>query len=295
LNPLSEIFEYIESNTALGTVIGILVVAIVSLVIYKIVTHIFNKLNHSNKTVMTHLNFLEKIIKAAVVILAIFGMIVQIDPLRQFAISILASSGIVMVVLSFAAQEAMSNIVNGMFISIFKPFAIGDRVRIDSHNQAGIVEDITLRHTVIRTAENNRVIIPNSIMSSSILENFNYSEDNTCTYLDIGIGYDADIDKAMKIISEVVAAHPSHHDVRTPEQKAAGDPLVRVRLINFGASSVDLRAYIWTKTFTDGYNAACDMRYSIKKRFDEEGIEIPYNYQNIIIKKESDLSDLSAQ
>ena len=234
---------------------------------------------------MTHIVFLEKIIRAAIIVFGIFGMIMQIKPMQQFAISLLASSGIAVVVLGFAAQEAMSNIVNGMFISVFKPFAVGDRVKIEAQNRAGIVEDITLRHTVIRTPENNRLIIPNSVMSNSILENFNYSEDNTCTYLDIGIGYDADIDKAMNIIAEIVFSHPSYKDIRTEEQKNAGEPPARVRVINFGASSVDLRAYIWTNTFAEGYNAACDMRYEIKKRFDAEGIEIPYAYQNVIIKE----------
>ncbi|MBQ1435782.1 MAG: mechanosensitive ion channel family protein [Clostridia bacterium] len=264
---------------------GIIVVALVTVIIYRVVRHIFNRINIKNKHTQTHLVFLEKIIRAAVIILGIFGIIMQIKPLQQFAISALASSGIVVLVLGFAAKEAMGNIVNGLFISVFKPFAVGDRVRIEAQNLAGIVEDITLRHTVIRTIENNRLIIPNTTMSNSIIENFNYSDDNTCTYLDVGIGYDADIDKAIRIISEVVGSHPDYRDIRKAEQMAKGEPKVKVRVTGFGESSVELRAYIWTKTYGEGYNAACDMRYEIKKRFDEEGVEIPYSYQNIIIKK----------
>ena len=281
----SRFSEFLDKNPMISTVLGIIVVALVTVIIYRVVRHIFNRINIKNKHTQTHLVFLEKIIRAAVIILGIFGVIMQIKPLQQFAISALASSGIVVLVLGFAAKEAMGNIVNGMFISVFKPFAVGDRVRIEAQNLAGIVEDITLRHTVIRTIENNRLIIPNTTMSNSIIENFNYSDDNTCTYLDVGIGYDADIDKAIRIISEVVGSHPDYRDIRKAEQMAKGEPKVKVRVTGFGESSVELRAYIWTKTYGEGYNAACDMRYEIKKRFDEEGVEIPYSYQNIIIKK----------
>ncbi len=281
----SRFSEFLDKNPMISTVLGIIVVALVTVIIYRVVRHIFNRINIKNKHTQTHLVFLEKIIRAAVITLGIFGVIMQIKPLQQFAISALASSGIVVLVLGFAAKEAMGNIVNGMFISVFKPFAVGDRVRIEAQNLAGIVEDITLRHTVIRTIENNRLIIPNTTMSNSIIENFNYSDDNTCTYLDVGIGYDADIDKAIRIISEVVGSHPDYRDIRKAEQMAKGEPKVKVRVTGFGESSVELRAYIWTKTYGEGYNAACDMRYEIKKRFDEEGVEIPYSYQNIIIKK----------
>ncbi|MBQ1374919.1 MAG: mechanosensitive ion channel family protein [Clostridia bacterium] len=281
----SRFSEFLDKNPMISTVLGIIVVALVTVIIYRVVRHIFNRINIKNKHTQTHLVFLEKIIRAAVIILGIFGIIMQIKPLQQFAISALASSGIVVLVLGFAAKEAMGNIVNGLFISVFKPFAVGDRVRIEAQNLAGIVEDITLRHTVIRTIENNRLIIPNTTMSNSIIENFNYSDDNTCTYLDVGIGYDADIDKAIRIISEVVGSHPDYRDIRKAEQMAKGEPKVKVRVTGFGESSVELRAYIWTKTYGEGYNAACDMRYEIKKRFDEEGVEIPYSYQNIIIKK----------
>ncbi|MBR2741968.1 MAG: mechanosensitive ion channel family protein [Clostridia bacterium] len=280
----SQISEYLEHNPIISTVLAIIVIALATIIVYKVVRHIFNRLELKNKRAKTHIIFLEKIIRAAIIIFGIFGIVMQIKPLQQFAISALASSGIAVLVLGFAAQEAMSNIVNGMFISVFKPFSVGDRVRIEAKNLAGIVEDITLRHTVIRTVENNRLIIPNSIMSNSIIENYNYSDENTCTYLDVGIGYDADIDKAIKIISEVVGAHPDYRDIRTAEQMSKKVPRVVVRVIDFGASSVDLRAYIWTKTYGEGYNAACDMRYEIKKRFDAEGVEIPYAYQNIIIK-----------
>lgn len=286
METVSEIFNYIENNVILSAVFAVAIVAIATVILYKLVCHIFNRIQIKNKTTMTHLVFFEKILRAAILIFGIFGMIMQIKPMQQFAVSILASSGIAVVVLGFAAKEAMGNIVNGLFISLFKPFAVGDRVRLEDQNRAGIVEDITLRHTVIRTIENNRLIIPNTTMSNSILENFNYSDDRTCTYLDIGIGYDSDIDKAIKIIAEVAASHPDCKDIRTDEERAAGVPRTKVKLINFGASSVDLRAYLWTKTFVEGYNAACDMRYEIKKRFDAEGIEIPYAYQNVIIKND---------
>ena len=95
--------------------------------------------------------------------------------------------------------------VSGMFLSFFRPFKIGDRINLMEKNIAGIVEDISLRHTVIRTFENNRVIVPNSVVNMEILENANFEEDKVCRFLDISVGYNSDIEKAMDIIAQQCA------------------------------------------------------------------------------------------
>ena len=84
-------------------------------------------------------------------------------------------------------QEALGSIVSGMMILAFKPFVIGDVVRCVDNDISGVVEEITLHHTAIRTYENKRVIVPNSVMNNSIIENADYGDSRVCAFLEIGV------------------------------------------------------------------------------------------------------------
>ncbi len=202
---------------------------------------------------------------------------------KTLAQSILAGAGIAAIAVGFASQAALSNIVAGIFIVFFKPFRVKDRVKI-RENLTGIVENITLRHTIIRDYQQRRVIIPNSIISEEIIVNSDLVESKICEWVDISISYDSDIDLAKQIISEEISIHPNVLDNRDEKHLAAGDPKVRVRLIRLGDFSVDLRAYAWVQNNADGFELRCDSFESIKKRFDRSGIEIPFPHRSLVFK-----------
>ena len=220
----------------------------------------------------------------AVIYLVGFGLaIYTIPPLRTLASSMLAGAGILAVVVGFASQSALSNVVAGAFIVIFKPFRLNDRITIKD-TLSGVVEDITLRHTVIRNFENRRIIVPNSIISNEILINADLVESKVCKWLHLDISYDSDIDLARKIIQEEVAAHPNLIDNRKPEEIESGKPLVPVRVIALADFSVKLRAWAWAEDNPKAFELETDLLESIKKRFDREGIEIPFPYRTIVFK-----------
>ena len=261
--------------TTLIVTVGILIAAFI---IVKIIHKVFRKRESGN------LRFIEKFFTWVIWVLAVFGILMQINPLKNFAISLLASSGIFAVVLGFAAQESFGNMICGMVIAFTKPFIIGDYIFIHSEGIQGTVEDITLRHTVIKDASNRRVIVPNSVMNKSVLEASYDSDTRVCNFLELSIAYDADIDRAMHIMREEVSVHPMAIDVRTQEEKQSGAPDVLVRIMDLGESGINLRAYVWTEDALNGYQALSDLRYTVKRRFDEEGIEIPFPYTNVILK-----------
>ena len=213
-----------------------------------------------------------------------FGAIVSLIPrLKALAITLFAGAGILMAVLGFAAQQAFSNIVSGIFIVIFKPFRVGDMIKVGSQ-EYGIVEDITLRHTIINSLANKRIIIPNSIISSEIIVNDSIEDPKVCRWVDVGISYDSDIVLATKIIQEEAMNHHRCIDVRTEQQKEDGFPQVEVRLMSFGDFSVNLRAYVWTNDPFNAIRMHSDINKAIKKRFDREGVEIPFPYRTIVYK-----------
>ena len=288
---LQNFSDHFFENGALSALIATMVIVVLALVVLRVVHRIFNSLVEKERIDATAAAFIRRIFSIVIWILAIAGIAMQIKPFRQFVVSFLASSGIIVVVLTFAAKEAMGNVVSGMFLSFFRPFKIGDRINLMEKNIAGIVEDISLRHTVIRTFENNRVIVPNSVVNMEILENANFEEDKVCRFLDISVGYNSDIEKAMDIIAQQVRSHKNFYDNRSQEEIEAGAKDVAVRVLRLGSFSVDLRATVWAKSAGQAYDMCCDLNLSIKKRFDEEGIEIPYPYQNVIVKKEQDLSE----
>jgi len=109
-------------------------------------------------------------------------------------------------------------------------------------------------------------------------------DERICNCLDIGISYDSDIDRAMEIMREQAMAHPNFIDGRSEQEKAKGSPEVVTRVIGFGDSSVNLRAFIWTMDHSAGYILKTDLYKSVKEQFDKHGIEIPYPYRTIVQK-----------
>jgi small-conductance mechanosensitive channel len=216
-----------------------------------------------------------------------FGLAIYTIPsLKNIAQSMLAGAGIAAVAVSFASQAALSNIIAGVFIVIFKPFRVNDRVTIKD-TMTGIVEDITLRHTVIRNFQNRRVIIPNSIISDEVIVNSDLVETKVCQWIEMGISYNSDIDLARKIMIEEVEAHPFVIDNRTEEEIENGEPKIPVRVVSLGESSVNLRAWAWGKDSADAFRMQCELLESIKKRFDKEGIEIPFPHRTLYIRQQS--------
>lgn len=228
--------------------------------------------------------FAKYFISISIYVAGITAAIMMIPPLEKLAISIFAGAGILAIVIGFASQQAVSNIVSGVFIAIFKPFRIGDTIKFG--DKIGIVEDITLRHTVIRNFENKRFVVPNSVMGEEIIENSHLEDEKICRLFDIGISYDSDIDLAIKIIKEEAIRHPDFLDNRTPEELLKNKEPVSVRVLSLGDFSVNLRAWIWAKNPAAAFRLGTDLNKSVKERFDREGVEIPFPYRTIVWKKE---------
>jgi small conductance mechanosensitive channel len=267
----------------IGLFIGVIVV---TMILALLVNRFFLRLIRRSTTEMrndpTNYHFLRHAITALIYMVGLGVAIYMVPELRALASSLLAGAGILAVAVGFASQHALSNIISGVFIIVFKPFRINDRLSIRTLN--GIVEDITLRHTVIRDFENKRILIPNALISDEILINADLIDDKICKWIDIGISYDSDIDKAKELMRDEVMKHPLHIDPRTPEQIENGDPEVSVRVLSLGEYSVNLRAWAWAKNSADGFLMGCDLFESIKKRFDQEGIEIPFPYRTLVHK-----------
>jgi small-conductance mechanosensitive channel len=256
-----------------------------SVLFRKLVNIFIKRYSKLIKTDPTNFSFLKNAIPFIFFTAAIIFIFYKIPYLKSLGAAMFAGAGIIAAIVGFASQKAFSNIVSGIFILIFKPFRVGDTLEI-SNSRKGFVEEITLRHTVIRDYENRRVIIPNSLISDDILINSSISDESIRKFIEFGISYDSDVDKAIAIIQEEAEKHPYFIDYRSNEEKQKGIPPVLVRMIGHGDFSINLRAYVWSANNDTAFALSCDILKSVKKRFDHEGIEIPFPYRTIVFKKD---------
>ena len=262
----------------------ILITTVVTVVLRKVLNIFISKYAEILETDPTNFSFLKNSIGFIVYTAGLIFIFHKIPYLKSLGTGLFAGAGVVAVVVGFASQKAFSNIISGIFILMFKPFKISDIVELESGNK-GIVEEITLKHTIIKDYENRRIIIPNSIISEQTIINSSIQDEDIRKHVFFSISYDSNMDTAIKIIKEEAAQHPYVIDKRTKEDFQNNTPLVIVKVIALNEYSIDLKAYIWSNSNDKAYIMQCDLLKSVKQRFDKEGIEIPYPYRNVIVHK----------
>lgn len=238
------------------------------------------KYNDEHDIDNTKLIFIKNSLNILIFTIATIVIARSIPQFKDVGTSLLAGAGIMAAVVGFASQAAFSNIVSGVFIIIFKPFRVGDIVSFKD-GLKGIINEITFRHTVIKDFENRRIIIPNTVISNETIINSSIDDERILKHIYFSVAYSADVDLAIRIIQEEIKTHPKFVDGRNASNLKS--PLVPVMMTEWEQSSIQLRANAWTMGAFDAFELKCDVLYSIKKRFDSEGIEIPYPYQNVII------------
>ena len=262
--------NFIYNNSAIITAIQV----IVTLIVTKLVTKAFRATWRKYGKDTVHHKFIKNVLS---IVIWLTGIIVAISWLPHFSdaiTAVLAGSGIVVLTIGLAAQESLGNAFSGLFISMFKPFEVGDRVHLTRANITGFIEDICVRHTVIRTFMNSRIIIPNSVMNSELIENSNFCNPRASNFIDVFITYDSDVDTAREIMARVIGEHPNFVDNRSPEQLQDNAPLVSVFVRSLGLYGIELRASMWTATIATNFAACSDARRGLIYEFERAGVKI---------------------
>ncbi|SIR01166.1 Mechanosensitive ion channel [Haladaptatus litoreus] len=174
--------------------------------------------------------------------------------------------------IGFALQDILANFVAGVFIFTDKPFKIGDWIEWDDGTYSGIVEDIDLRVTRVRTFDNELLTVPNAVLTDDVIKNPVAKDELRIQFL-FGIGYDDDIHQATDIIVEEAENHPEILD--TPEPS--------VRLTELGDSAVGLKSRFWIADPKRGDFVKTRGEYvtAVKERFDAAGIDMPYPHRQL--------------
>ena len=195
--------------------------------------------------------------------------------LRALMGTIMAGAGITALVVGFAAKSTLANLISGLSLAVYRPFRIGDKVTLE--DEYGTVEDITLRHTVVRTWQNRMLIIPNEKLDNMTLINHSIIDPIILCTVELGVSYDTDIDLARGLILEEANNCPHR-------MEGADDPWVRV--VSHSDFSIGLRLYVWVPDVDASWMAKYWLMENIKNRFDREGVEIPFPYRTVVYKKD---------
>ncbi len=182
-------------------------------------------------------------------------------------ITILASCG---VAIGLALQGSLSNVAGGIMLLLFKPFKIGDYVEVSG--ESGTVLEISVVYTVILTADNKRITVPNGTLTNSVIKNYS-AEELRRVDMTFSTAYDCDIEKTKKIIEEIIANHPLTLE----------NPASLVRLSEHGQNALTYTARAWCKN-ENYWDVKFDITEQVKKEFDKEGIEIPYPQMDVHVK-----------
>lgn len=186
--------------------------------------------------------------------------------------SFVAAIGAAGLAIGLALQGSLANFAGGVLILLFRPFRIGDW--IEAQGVAGTVDSIQIFHTVVRTGDNKTVIMPNGNLSNGIITNTNRQPTRKITY-DIGIDYDADLQKAREILLDL-AKDPRVLETPAPEAVVAA----------LGDSSITVSLRMWVKTGDMG-GVTNMLNGEIRDRLRAEGIEIPFPQRVVRVMQEA--------
>jgi len=279
----------LESKYILFIVIAYSLAIILTSIVRKLMSVFINNRSKILKVDPTNYNFLKHAVSFIIFMLTTMIIFYRIPELRSLSTTLFAGAGVFAVVLAFASQAAFSNIISGVFIVIFKPFRVGDLIAIGSSIN-GYVKDITLRHTVINDFENKMIVIPNAQISSDTIINYHIDDERLCRHIYFNISFDSDLDLAIDIMQDEIKNHRFYKDFRTQEDLDFGVEDVKIIVREITDNAVRLRASVWSDNPEESWLLFTDMNRQIKKRFDLEGIKIPYQHRIIKFEDENPFS-----
>ncbi len=218
--------------------------------------------------------FLAKLARYAVYVFALAAYAHFVPALSGLGSASLTSIGMISLIVGFAAQNTLGNLIAGLSLLLYRPFKLGDRLQVSAPTglETGTVEMLTLGYTLLKTDDNRRVVVPNSLMASQTNINLTANDPRVICSVLIGISYDSDIDKARAILLDLAAKHPKAKQV-------CGCPLIQL-----GAAGVVLSVDAWCPDALAAITFRCDLLEQAAKRFAAEGIRISIPQTMVILK-----------
>ena len=281
---MQNILNYLNENPVVKSVITFLLqaaaVILITIVILWLSRKLFRNIQAHSKKLNTQ--FTEKVFRFLVIFISVMWLVMSNDLTRSFGQSLFQSTAVIAAIAGFAAQSVLSDMICGFIIHSTKPFGIGDRIELEN-GVSGIVKDMTLRHVVLKGIDTQMYIVPNSKVNAQFLKNMSFQSKFRSVDFHFSVSFDADPEQARQVIRQAVMDSP----YSVPGRKAAGREAeyAEVYFMAFKDSCLDLETtgYYAPETPTEIFRN--DINTRVKKALEDNGIEIPYGYLNVMLSR----------
>ena len=247
-------------------VIAGIVVFIVGRWVAKGLTNLARKVMEKRAVDDTLVSFVVNLTYIALLVFVVLAALGQLGIQTTSFIAVIGAAGLA---IGLALQGSLANFAAGFLMIIFRPFKVGDF--IEGAGVAGTVETIQIFTTQLKSPDNKTVIIPNASLTAGNITNYSTKGTRRVDFV-MGIGYEDDIDKAKKIMADVLAK----------DGRVLKDPAPTIALVELADSSVNFVVRPWVKA-DDYWDVYFDLTENIKKSFDSEGVSIPFPQRDVHI------------
>lgn len=203
--------------------------------------------------------FVKSLVNIMLTILLIISVVGALGVETTSFAALLASAG---VAIGMALSGNLQNFAGGLVILLFKPYKVGDW--IESQGVSGTVKEIQIFHTILTTADNKLIFIPNGALSSGVVVNYSNQKTRRVEWI-VGVDYGEDYAKVEQVVRDILAA----------DKRILSDPAPFVALHALDASSVNVVARVWVNS-ADYWDVYFDINQAIYKTFNEKGIDFPF-------------------
>jgi len=266
-----DITSYIPDNIveilggyAFSLLMALLIFVIGKWIVNKIVGLLGKVLRKIKGMDETLIKFLENIVYYALMIVVLLTSLGKLGVETTSFLAILGAAGLA---IGLALKDSLGNFASGVMIIMFKPFKVGDVVT--AAGVTGSVSEVGIFNSIFTTPDNQKIIIPNGAITSGSIININ-AHDTRRVDLVVGIGYEDDIKKTKEVLNDIISSH----------EKVLIDKGITIAVSELADSSVNFVVRAWVKT-PDYWDVKFALTETIKLRFDEEGISIPFPQQDV--------------
>ena len=220
------------------------------------------------------------VVQTSRVVVLVVGVLIALDKIGIAITPILTALGVGGLAVALALRDTLENLFAGFHVLATKQIKVGDYIKLQS-GEEGFVEDITWRNTILRQPTNNLIIVPNSKLSTSIITNFHMPQPELNVIVPVGVSYDSDLEKVERVTLEVA------REVQKEVEGGVPDFEPMIRLTAFGDFSINFNVILRAKDFGSQYLLRHEFIKRLKKRYEQEGIKIPFPVREVYLNPAS--------
>ncbi len=257
---------------SISFVTGLIITYLIAYIINLLIARYQLTLKGTSSPLNTTITFGRRVLMGVIILIGVTAAAFTSFPDALGAVtSLFVAAGFTSIVIGLAAQSSLSNLIAGGVLSTSQPFRIGDAIFYN--NEYCYVEDIKLIFSTLRTWDNRRLMVPNSLFLNSVIINYTVEDETKITTIYVQITLESDVDKAMELMKKAIARHPAFYP-------AEGFPSVII--MGFTEFGVQLRALGRTRNQNDNWNLEKESYLEIKKEFDRNGIKIAVPRREVV-------------